>query len=171
MLDGDPPQLTRRSLDALASTLKCSVSYLIGDADNPEPEQSSAEESGSLLSRQIPLYQPGLSAADGSFSLDDSSKTTVQLVAADGVYAIVVPDDTLAPRYVAGEMVVVNPAKPASRGGYAVVRKADGSALIRFIVGIAPDRITVATHDGSDQVEISRDEIRCLERIIASAEL
>src|SRR5262249_44334362 len=115
-------------------------------------------------------YRVGLPDHDGFFKLDESMKTTMpNLLGNEGIYCVTVPDDTMSPRYHSGEVVFVNPHRPVARG-YALVRQTDGRVAIREIVLISPDKITIRSFDKDASVEIPRDKVASLERIVASAE-
>jgi transcriptional regulator with XRE-family HTH domain len=175
LLSGKLKTPSRHAMAKLGQVLDTDVGYFFGEQDTPRRKGSSA------LTRAIeidspyvamPLYQVGLPDADGFFALDEAKKGVMvsSIGGANGLYCVVIPDDTMEPRYLSGEVVIVNPNRQASKGGFAVVRHADGRVAIREIVAIAPDKITVRSLMPDQVVDLQRADIKSLDRIIGSCE-
>jgi transcriptional regulator with XRE-family HTH domain len=167
-------------LEKLASLLDTDVDYFLGKQDTPRKDGHKSASSAPIArsapdaaaAKTIPLYRIGLADPDGFFPLPDSREAPWPLSNdCEEAYCLTVPDDTMAPRFRVGELVIVNPCKPVIHGGFAIVRLTDGRVAIREVVNIAPDAITVRALSDQVQREIPRVEVASLERIIGSCEL
>lgn len=177
LLAGKSKNPVPHRLAMLADVLECDVEYLTGEQDsprkhirfvNPHPEPEQASEA------KIELHSVGFPDAEGFFRFDGNSVEGISLgamLAKAGAYAVIVPDDANAPRYFAGEVVVTNPARPVSRGGFAVIRMKDGRATIRRVEAIHHDRVVVAAIGAEGSVEIPRESVEAVHKIVGSAEL
>jgi transcriptional regulator with XRE-family HTH domain len=169
ILSGKLKNPSRHALAKLGQVLDTDVAYFVGEQDTPRRKGGSAQKGAASGEQSIPLYRVGLPDADGFFSLDESRRTSITSpFEADGLYFIAVPDDTMAPRYLSGESVIVDPNRQASKGGFAVVRHADGRVAIRQIVAVAPDKITVRSLSPDEVVELKRDTVASLDCIAGS---
>jgi SOS-response transcriptional repressor LexA len=167
------PQKT--GLQKMAEIFECDVAYLTGEQETPRAQEIQATRPVAPINgSSVKLFNIGLTDPEGFFKADNAN--SVPFVSpvqqgGPGVYCLTVPDDTMAPRYGFGEVVVVNPRKPVSKGGFAVVRMSDDRLIIREIVTIAPDRVVVKCFASPEEVELPRQSVKSLERIIASCEL
>jgi phage repressor protein C with HTH and peptisase S24 domain len=175
LLAGKTKNPSREAIAKLAEVFSCDADYLWGEQETPRYEVPNAREprKDQLGSASIPMYQIGLTDPDGFFSLNESRKTTITSVFAAGpeVYAVSVPDDTMAPRYRSGEVVIVNPYKPVMGGGFAIVRMKDDRVAIREVVSINPETISVKNLSSQAIVELARETVKTLHRIVGSCEL
>ncbi|WP_234713357.1 LexA family transcriptional regulator [Rhodopseudomonas palustris] len=166
---------TREALAKLAKVLDTDVAYFFGEQDVPRMGVFPASGTANQVNGhgQIPLYQIGLTDLDGFFALLDSSRVpwTSPITNSPGSYCVTVPDDTMAPRFRIGEVVVVNPSKPVLHGGFAVVRLTDKRVAIREVVTIAPDKVSVRTLGDQTVTDIPREKVERLDRIVATCEL
>lgn len=179
LLSGKSLNPTKEGLLKLAPILDCDFAYLVGEQPTPRinangrpsPAPTGRDFSGSSA-KLVPLYQIGLTDPDGFFPLNDSRRAPWMIPVGDSdVYCITVPDDTMAPRFRIGEVVIVNPSKPVAHGGFAVVRQTDDRVAIREIVTISPDKISVRLLSDTSIIDIPRSQVKSLERIIGSCEL
>ncbi len=163
----------------LAELLDTDVEYFLGMQDTPRKEGVIARapiaikpEPERVAASSIALYQIGLTDPDGFVALPESRRSPWPLsIDSASAYCVTVPDDTMAPRFRVGELVVVNPDRPVVHGGFAIVRLTDGRVAIREVVNIAPDVITVRSLSDQATREIPRSEVDKLHRIIGSCEL
>jgi transcriptional regulator with XRE-family HTH domain len=168
LLTGKSRNPTRQNLAKLATILDCDVDYFYGEVDTPHRTEAMRAPDNDNRPR---VYGIGMTDRDGFFLLDDANLIDIGAWynGAPNSYAVTVPDDCMEPRYSAGEIVLANPMRPVSRGCCAVIRMTDDRALIREIVAISPDKITVK-RSGGDPTEIKRDDIKAIHRIVASRE-
>jgi SOS-response transcriptional repressor LexA len=165
----------KAGLMKLAQALDCDVEYLTGEQAAPRAHEIQVTPHvAASTAAPIKLYNIGLTDPEGFFKADESNKSNfvspVQPSGA-GIYCLTVPDDTMAPRYGFGEVVIVNPRKSASKGGFAVVRMTDDRLIIREVVNIGLDKIAVKCLATNEVTELPRQDVKSLERIVASCEL
>jgi transcriptional regulator with XRE-family HTH domain len=176
LLSGKLKTPSRHSMAKLGQVLDTDVGYFFGEQDTPRRTGSNALTRAIEMDspyKPLSLYQVGLPDADGFFALDEAKKSVmVSPIGGDyRLYCVVIPDDTMEPRYLSGEVVIVNPSRQAAKGGVAVVRHADGRVAIREIVAIAPDKITVRSLMPDQVVDLQRADVKSLDRVIGSCEL
>lgn len=180
ILSGRSLRPTRESLAKLGAILNTDVEYFFGEQDEPRIGASATKNAAgtrtaqpSPASTSIPLFHIGLTDPDGFFALNAGRRSawTPPLFADKDTYGITVPDDTMAPRYRIGEVVIVSPSTPVVHGGFAIVRQADDRVTIREVVTISPDKISVRCMSSETIIEIPRSQVKSLERIVGSCEL
>ncbi|BAM87641.1 hypothetical protein S58_16330 [Bradyrhizobium oligotrophicum S58] len=175
LLSGKSLNPTREGLTKLAPVLDCDYAYLVGEQDTPRTAATGVlpqnVEPVTLVMKSITLYQTGLTDPDGFFALNDSRRAPFVMPLSNDVYCIAVPDDTMAPRFRVGEVVIVNPNKQVGHGGFAVVHQTDGRVAIREVVTISIDKITVRMLGDGTVVDLPRSQVKALDRIIGSCEL
>ncbi|WP_244423234.1 S24 family peptidase [Bradyrhizobium sp. ORS 375] len=180
LLAGKSLNPSREGLSKLAAILDTDVNYFFGRQSLPRIGTTEPNVAPVGMRMQeapqnstIPLFQIGLTDPDGFFSLNPSRRTswTSPLATPSDTYAVTVPDDTMAPRYRIGEVVVVSPSKPVAHGGFAIVRQSDDRVAIREVVSISPDKISVRMLNGENVIDIARSNVKSLERVIGSCEL
>lgn len=169
----------RANLEKVAYILECSADFLLGHTDEIEalPNQVTAPrprpEAAPDVDEEppVPLFFSGMPDVDGSFVVEKRARKMIcrvpPVIGVEDAYALVVPDDSMAPRYIAGETVYVNPSRPVGSGGYAVVRFAENRALIRRIVRIDPVAVLVADSAGAE-MSVERDRVAGVHRIVGS---
>ena len=179
LLSGKSLNPTLESLAKLATVLNTDVPYFFGEQDVPRvnmpatPVGTIAAEASASVPSHIPLFHIGLTDPDGFFALNANRRSTwaSQIVADRDAYCITVPDDTMAPRYRIGEVVVVSPSTPIVSGGFAIIRQTDDRVAIREVVTITPDKITVRLLNDETPGDIPRSKVKSLERIVGCWEL
>lgn len=176
LLAGKSKNPVPHRLAMLAEVLECDLEYLTGEQDSPRKHVRLAHDNTAAASPgiSVELYSVGLPDPEGFFTLSQNSAEGITLgsmLTAAGAYAIIVPDDANAPRYFAGEVVVTNPARPVSRGGFAVVRMKDGRATIRRIDAIMTDKVVVTAIGADSSVDIPRQDVEAVHKIVGTAEL
>ncbi|WP_316206037.1 XRE family transcriptional regulator [Bradyrhizobium sp. SZCCHNR3058] len=179
LLSGKSLNPTKEGLMKLAPILDCDYAYLVGEQPTPRINENgngsqnlAGREPDTSTAKSIPLYQIGLTDPDGFFALNNSRRTPWTMpVSNDDMYCITVPDDTMAPRFRVGEVVIVNPNKPVAHGGFAVVRQTDDRVAIREVVTISLDKISVRMLSDAATIDIPRAQVKSLDRIIGSCEL
>jgi|NGEPerStandDraft_6_1074524.scaffolds.fasta_scaffold64040_1 transcriptional regulator with XRE-family HTH domain len=133
-----------------------------------------SSEAGDYGFKAIPTYRAPVRQQDGSFLLDSNIAEyrvcPPQLLRVLGAYALFIPDDSLAPRYRSGEVIYLNPARPAQVGDYALIQlraPADRqTAVIAEIVGIDSSRIQLKAPNGNTVFYLERANIGEIHRII-----
>lgn len=90
-------------------------------------------------------------------------------------YAAYVHDTTMAPRYLAGETIYLNPGKPVTADSYVFLQpKAKNGeqppALIRHLVKITPTKYVLEQFNPSKTADVLIEDVAAIHRIIASGE-
>lgn len=93
------------------------------------------------------------------------------LAGALNVYAIYVWDASMAPRYMVGELIYVHPDRPVTDGDHAVICLEDGACMIRRVVSIVADAITVEQYSPPERVEIPAASVTHTHRICTTNDL
>lgn len=175
ILSGKSKNPDRARLIKLAKVLECDVEYLYGEIDTPDKPDYGGQAQGGQMNRHLPLYSASLPDAEGFFTMDEGGNRMVQMPmqgqSEAQAFCVAVPDDSMAPRYHAGEIVVVYPTRPASTGGYALVRLTDDRVSIRRVERVGHDVIRVATLDGRVPVDLPRETVKALHRIVVGGEI
>jgi SOS-response transcriptional repressor LexA len=74
----------------------------------------------------LPVLGPLVADRSGFYRLEEGVAeqrlSPPQLLGVPGAYALFVPDDQLAPRYRAGEVIYIHPSRPPTAGSFVVVR-------------------------------------------------
>ena len=124
--------------------------------------------------RSIPVYgRPSPQSGHGlimdySQSVDFTpAPSNLDLVT--DAYACFVPDNSMAPRYAAGELVYVHPGRSVGPGAYALIVR-DGIGLIRRICAITDDAVAVERFSPGKIETIARAEFDAIHRIVGSGE-
>jgi DNA-binding Xre family transcriptional regulator len=141
--------------------------------DSPSPEHA---EISAFTSRRLPVYgRPNIGTRPGLIMDSkpvDFTPAPSSLEGVEGAYAVYVPDGLMAPRYLAGEMAYVHPARPITIGCFALIRfrGEPPTACIRRIVRIAAGEIEVEQFAPAKTERFERREIDLLHRVIGSGE-
>jgi hypothetical protein len=168
------PQLP--GLQKIAEALACDVEYLMGSQTIPRrgnPEIR-AIESGVAPIGLIPLHA-GTDFFGQWFDMGARSVARVaslpSLALVEDAYALTVPNDFMAPRYLAGEVVYLNPVPPPRAGDFVVARRTDNRSMIAQIESVdAAGAILILLNPGSAQREhiVAREDLEILHRIVGS---
>ena len=174
IIAGKSKEPAEKRLEAVADVLECDVGYLLGRQEKPRKAGRHAPEVVDLSSRRplvsagIPSYSADWPTADGFFTVSKAMDYVAPHIA--GGYTVMVPDDSMSPRFRAGERIFTNPHRPPSIGSYVFVKLIDGRTLICEVAAIAPDRVEVTRFADSEKRTLKRDEIVAIHRITASSE-
>ncbi|MEN2977881.1 S24 family peptidase [Tistrella bauzanensis] len=188
---GSVPRTDR--IERLAQALGVSVEWLLSGAPTadqptatpaPPPfemaapiDMTSGRGSSPSRTRDLPVH--GAAGLSDGFIFDGRPREwTARPEALDGApngYAVYVRGDSMQPRYLAGELVHVNPNRPITPGCYAVVliRQDDGAplrGLIRQYVGQSAETITLRALHPDAVTAYSTDEVAAIHRIVGTSD-
>lgn len=166
-------------LARLAAVLGCDVDFLLGKQETPIkgeviqfPNGARSDEFG--LGRDLALFSVSLTDPDGFFVMNDDEtghfNPMTRIEGDANSYAVSVADDLMSPRYLPGEVVIVNTRKPVAPGAFAVVRLNDDRALIRQIVSITSTEIELRALKTGETTKVSRSDLKAIHRIVSSLE-
>lgn len=174
ILDGrsKSPEMSR--LIRLADVLECDVAYLIGTQDTPRTKATAttaapAADAGPM----IPLRVADGMAVRPWFSLAEEPATYVpplpMLTHISSAYAVTVPADFVAPRYLAGEVIFMNPALPPRVGDFVFVKKNDCSAAIGRIETIDDKSLELGfLKPGAKSTLVAFEDMKHCHRIVGA---
>lgn len=123
---------------------------------------------------EMPVYGPLTRGTDDEYFLEgiagEYRPRPPQLSGVAGAFALFLPDDELAPRYRAGEVIYVHPSKPPLSGTYVVIRLRGPSkqVFIGEISEIALNSVEIRTARGRLRT-IAKQDIGQIGRIVVSA--
>ncbi len=194
---------TSTARDTSLSNSKSAPLFAPRGIENAPPRISKIDQ---LLSRDLPLHTTRMAppediVEDGEnfknpFYFNEGIGTYLRrapsLLGASRAFAIRVPASNMAPRFVAGEIIYLNPNHPISRGDFAVIElKADASSgsdgiqvnaggndpgisgpcFVQKIVHLGAERLTLSQYSPIGEVSLPRACVRSLFRIMNASEL
>jgi len=129
---------------------------------------------------RIPILGVGRGGDDGRFELNGETigytMRPKSLIGVKGAYSIYVVGDSMEPRYEAGELVQVNPHKPAQPGRDVVVQlypTADGEqgeGLIKRLVRMTPSYVVLKQFNPPMEFELERKIVKSVHLIVGRAD-
>lgn len=165
MLSGDR-KITASELDMIVAYLGVAHPRLqpVSGFSDPGTEYRAADTDPPVHRPQAPIY--GITArTDGHWSLDRREpidwrpkvfghETSVRLF---GFYA---PDDSMAPRFKRGEIVWVEPSRPASAGQDALLMRSNEYEQLEHVIlceihHLSHDRISFRQHNSAELISVS----------------
>lgn len=96
------------------------------------------------------------------------------LLGVSSAYAVFVVDDSMEPRYLAGEVAHVNPHKPCRPGCFVVVqtKNQDGERdyLIKRLVRRSGGKVRLAQYNPAKEFDVPAETVAAMHRIVGTAE-
>jgi hypothetical protein len=164
-----------KKLKIVAEVLNVDFDFLVGKQNEPKRTPTAT------IPANVPLTAPpeitgirvalvGPTDTDGLFVLEgaQTSHEILPAMATSDIQYVLVPDDTMAPRYRSGEVAFVSLKHRASSGNFALVRLNGGRATIREIIGIAPGIVRIRRSDNGLETELMLENILRMDRIVGS---
>lgn len=120
--------------------------------------------------RTLPVFQTATAGQDAIMILEGVELThrPPALRAVPDAYALLLPDDSLAPRYFAGEIVWIDPHGRPYAGQYvcARLRAESNQRILGQLVSAGAKEIVLLKHQPSREISVARRRIRSLELIV-----
>lgn len=168
ILDGRSKAPEGENILRLAQALDMEAADLLGDSAAPrgstDPFALRREESRSTA--MVPLYAAPLpiSAAFIPYSWEPISRVQGLPAMLDppAGYAVTVPNNMNAPRYLAGETIYVKPGVTPKEGDFVFVRRKDGMAGIGRMEKLNTDSLTLCIingQDGESREDVALDDV------------
>lgn len=91
----------------------------------------------------------------------------------DGVanaFALYVDGDSMEPRYIAGEILYVNPNRPITKGCFVAVELRDGQGMIKQFVKRSDDTVVLRQFNPSKDIRLATREVKRMYRITGASE-
>lgn len=192
ILDGTSKNPRSDTLAKIAHVLDTTTAYLMGEESPDLPstpasrDVSTAPSSPQLPPRQsMPLDVPVMGTAAGSlergaFQFDggvvDYVRRPPALSGARDIYALYVEGTSMEPQYHAGDLVYVNPHRPARVGDIVVVQCRNGDhSPSEASLGIYRRRtekvFILGKRNPSSDIELNREHISAIHRVLTTNEL
>ena len=132
------------------------------------------------LPRDVRVLGTAAGGDDGAFELSgteiDYVRRPAGISAARDVYAVYVVNDSMSPRYEAGDLIYVHPGRPPRIGDYVVVQLRDGEhgarrALIKRLARRTARVLVLEQFNPSRTKEIPMSQVEAIHRILTPNEL
>lgn len=131
------------------------------------------------LPKDVPVRGIAAGAVVGAFTIDgtiDWVRRPPALSHTTNAYALYVAGTSMSPKYEPGDLVFVNPDRPAAAGDTVIIqtRNYDGDvvqAWIKILVRITADKVTVRQLNPDSTIDHSRDSVKYIHRVMKTAEL
>lgn len=185
-----------RKLLELAAALRVSVEWLADGSGEPplEPERlvEEAGEPGRIVpernvsapfdiprssGRRIPILGQSRGGEEGIFLFNGEAVDWIvaphALENVPGAYGVFVSGDSMEPRYMPGETLLVRPHKPISRGDFVVVqmRGRDETVphgFVKQFVTWTPTRLILRQYNPAKEIEIERGDVVSVHKIVGT---
>lgn len=128
-----------------------------------------------LVDRLVPVFGKvnALTMGIVMSTVVDRVPVPPEVAQAADLFACYMPDDTMQPRFLPGEVLLINPHKPLSPGCYCFVQiKAgeDAEGFVRQFVSRGTDGVTTRTLNPTKTLVVKAKDIVSIARIVASRE-
>ncbi len=153
--------------EKIANYFGVSRDHVIGDETDikPLPRQTNGHK--------IPVY----GAAQGGTGFDvtdvatpvDMLPTPHYVANANDAYGVFVVGESMEPRFIEGEIVIVHPGKPARRGDWVVVQLQAGDeqhAIVKRFKSMSSDHIILEQLNPAQEVRFVRGDVIALHKIV-----
>jgi SOS-response transcriptional repressor LexA len=124
--------------------------------------------------RDLPVIGSVKGGSEPIYLNDGEAKEFVDrppaLVGVSNAFALYVYGESMEPRYYAGEIVYVNPNRPATRGCFVAVELADGQGLIKRFVRRDDDQLVLAQFNPPKEIRLPIAEVKKVYFITGSSE-
>lgn len=188
ILDGTTKNPRIDTVHKIARALDVSTEWLLGVDSLDELVQapvSARPPAPTLPSRhELPMDVPVMGTAAGShlrgsFQLSpdpvDFVRRPPALTNARDIYALYIEGLSMVPQYAPGDLVYINPHKPPKVGDPVIVQCKNGDGTYETSVGLLAKRtekfVVLDKHNPKAQVEILRDTVHALHKIMTLNEL
>jgi len=131
--------------------------------------------------RDVPVLGTVRGGIGGDFEMSGTVVDRVRrppgIASARNVFALFVDGESMEPRYVRGDLIYVNPSRPAAPGDdvvvemYAADGEHGGAAYVKQLVSRSPVKVVCRQHSPAGLVEYDATKVRQVLRIMRLAEL
>lgn len=143
------------------------------------PNATLRREMLNFTARRLPVFGRAVGGDDGHLVMNgeiiDHVECPPGLDSVPNAYAVYVIGDSMEPRYHAGEVVYLHPARPVKKGDYVVVqtRGPEGEAPLGFIkrfVAYTPTRLILSQLNPPREIEFERADVVSVHKIVFAGE-
>jgi SOS-response transcriptional repressor LexA len=143
----------------IADIFGVSVEHVMGFGGADDPGKQS----------KLPLYgtaQGGIGSdiSDMSYAIDHLDRPDF-LKSSPNAYCVYVTGESMEPRYYAGEIVYVNPARPIRRNDYAVIQTHDDDghhAMIKRYISASDDKVVLEQLNPDKRIELNKNAVEAI---------
>jgi phage repressor protein C with HTH and peptisase S24 domain len=186
ILNGTTRSPTLKTLTKLANVLQTTPEYLMGRAEtNLFDPSSHRTETVFIQKPSIANAIPVLGTAAGSFvkgafqmdiGVVDYVRRPETLFSARDVYALYVEGSSMEPQYFPGDLIYVNPHKPARSGDPVVVQtKLSGDQNVEATLGIyvrkTEKHICIKKRNPDTEIQILRNDATVIHKVLTMNEI
>lgn len=136
----------------------------------------------SAMPLNVPVYGTAVGGSSGAFQMNGNVVDYVRrppgIARAQGVFAVYVQGDSMSPWRFPGDPIYINPARPARQGDHVLVELQSerdgepGAAFVKRLVTVSATSVRLAQYNPvRDDIEIPREQVRQILRIVEWAEL
>jgi phage repressor protein C with HTH and peptisase S24 domain len=158
---------------------KMEATYLYGSGQKNLPNVGMRRDNVKFTLKRLPVLGRAMGGAAGEFIMNglvvDDVICPPGLENVPGAYAVYVTGDSMEPRYRAGEVVFVHPAKPCRRGDYVIAQiKGDDNehphGFIKRFEALTPSMLILSQHNPQKEIEFPRSDVVSVHRIVFSGD-
>lgn len=168
-------------LPEIADVLRVDLKWLLHGGETPStPAARQAAEKlhptvTQAMPQDLPIYGDPSSMTD-SFPLnygDAISYIGRPSIFANNAraFAVYATGHDMEPRYSRGELLLIDPARPAQNSDYVLIESKDGSALVRQLIDVTSESIVVFQLNPEREYSIPRDEVVHIYKISGSYDI
>lgn len=164
-----------QKLQKLAEILNVTPEWLtFGKTPGTNPFLSAGIDPALLPAKDLPIRGMVQAGQHQAFLLTDDPVSFTDrppnLAGNKHAFAVWVSGKSMEPRYRAGEVLYVNPAKPVSEGCCVLIELDDNSAFVKEFIRQSRDRVLVRQYNPQREIEIDCRRVRSLYRVVGSME-
>jgi len=155
-LKGKKKTLTSEGLSFAATFLGVALKIQTKNIEEPKTGLSASKD------RHVPLYSAKLSAtADRRFIFENTTDILCPsaLSRVRGVYAVRMPDDSMEPRFFAGETLFVDPSRSIRPGVFIVVKIKNGESEYAYIKQVVDEKLTLRQFNPEKKFSVPLDSV------------
>lgn len=164
-----PRRLPERERKLIAIHLGIDESALIDDdylnsIGRPSGAQIRKAQPMALENKDLPIYGRALAGNPNAISLEGRMVGKTErpsfLENVEDAFAIYVNGDSMEPRFKHGEIVYINPHKPAMPGDDVLIEFLDDTGLVKELVRQTADKLIVKQHNPARRLTYKTDDIK-----------
>lgn len=179
------------TLERLADVLNTSTAYLTGKTNDTRRQTPSTVRAADAtmafherpLPRDVPVYGTALGGQLDGLETEIISGDVIEylprpprLAQRRDIYALYIAGTSMQPKWHPGDLIYVDPARPARQGDDVIVQLADIDGrriggLIKTLVKIDGSAATVMQYNPEAQITIPRAEIAAIHRVLRTQDL
>jgi SOS-response transcriptional repressor LexA len=177
---GIPAQLPELVRHRLADILQVPEAILRGGGGRDLPPRPPGGRGTTLGINKIPVFGSAQGGSDGRFPWNGEIVEYVSppphLSGVVGAFAVYVAGSSMEPRYYAGELLYVHPARPVTNGSFVLVElkpESEGEtprAFVKRLVRRTATKMTFEQFNPPKEFDIKSSDIKEMRRIVGASE-